>query len=179
MIETFGIPLAFLIITTLTLWIIIGSKGWWWLKAITIIGVIFFSTCLWKTLGSLQGWPTDETLPNKFEIKWSITQEPNKLKDSKGFICMWIINLDKEKEKSLPIFHNIGKDNKPRSYIVPYSRELHHQLEKIKRQIAKGKRFYAKKEPSTLRKRGGKHGFPSEPRFHQFPPLLPEKTCVN
>jgi len=145
MIDTFGIPLAFIVLSTLLLWIIIGSKGWWWLKALVVVTTVLFSISLWQSLESLQGWATKEKPPEKFEIKWIDVKEPNKKTGEKGYINVWMRDLNPKKEdkqNKIPILHSKGKNNEARLYSLPYSRQMHEQAEKIKQQIAKGKPFY-------------------------------------
>jgi hypothetical protein len=144
MIDTFGIPLAFVIIAALTLWIVIGSKGWWWLKALVVAGAVLFSITLWHSLSALQGWPTNEELPEKFEIKWLVVEEPNKKTGFEGAIYVWAKDLSPKEERNdgVLILHSKKKSDEPRLYIMPYSRKMHEQAEGIKKQIASGKPFY-------------------------------------
>lgn len=155
MIDTLGIPLAFIIIATLTLWVIIGSKGWWWLKGLIVVVVLFFSISLWHSLNSLQGWPTDEKLPQKFEIKWITVKEPNMHTGEKGEIIVWAMNLTKEYNESLiPKLHNKEESGEPRLHRLPYSRNLHEQAMKIQKQIAGGGKFYGEMKENEMQGEG-------------------------
>lgn len=145
MIDTIGIPLAYVIVAALTLWIVIGSRGHWIMKVIAIIGSVLFSVSLWHSLVSLQGWPTAETLPEKFEIKWIDVKEANKKTGFEGAIYVWVKDISPEADAdtaNIPILHSKGKSNDSRLHIMPYSRELHKQAEGIKKQIASGKRYF-------------------------------------
>ena len=144
MMDTFGIPLAFVIIAALTLWVVVGSRGWWWVKGCVVAIAIFFSISLWHSLGGLEGWPTDQPLPEKFEIKWIVIEEPNKKTGSKGRILVLAKNLNPElKNKSrIPLLHSKDKSNEPRIHELPYSRELHKQSIQIQKKIAAGGKFY-------------------------------------
>lgn len=143
MIDTFGIPFAFVIISILVLWFVIGSKGWWWIKALVVAGSVLFSISLWHSLDALQGWPTNESLPDKFEIKWLVIKEPNKKTGDEGGIYVWAKDLQPKKTKSGKfILHNKGTSDEPRLHTIPYSRKMHEQAEGIKKQIAAGKPFY-------------------------------------
>lgn len=166
MIDTFGIPLAFIIIAALTLWVVIGSRGWWWLKAIVVALAVLFSISLWQSLKTLEGWPTEEQLPAKFEIKWITVEEPNKKTGDKGSIYIWAKNLQpkiKKLENGLPILHKKGEKNEPRLHVLPYNRAMHKQAGNIQKQIAKGKPFYGEIKKGKLKgqgngKKGGKGG---------------------
>lgn len=148
MIDTFGIPLAFIIIAALTLWVVLGCKGYWWLKMITISLSIFFSISLWNSLVSLQGWPTAQTMPEKFEVKWLDVKEPNKKTGQEGCIYVWAKDLEPNsppEEAVIPLsiqLHAKKESGEPRLYKLPYSRGMHQQAEGIKQMIGKGGRFY-------------------------------------
>lgn len=154
MIDTFGIPLAFIIIATLTLWVVLGCKGYWWLKLVMVSLSIFFSISLWNSLVSLQGWPTSETMPEKFEVKWLDVKEPNKKTGEEGYIYVWAINLEPNRPSPVaddaatpPLgvqLHAKEYSGEPRLYKLPYSREMHKQAEGIKEMIGKGGRFYGR-----------------------------------
>lgn len=151
MIDTFGIPLAFVIIAALTLWVVIGCKGYWWLKLIMVSLSIFFSISLWHSLISLQGWPTPQTMPEKFEVKWLDVKEPNQKTGGKGCIYVWAINLEPDSSPvgtTAPLLgvqlHSKEKSGEPRLYKLPYSREMHEQAKGIKEMIGKGGRFYGR-----------------------------------
>ena len=47
MTETIGIPVAFILLTILILWVIIGIKGKWWIKSCLISLTLYFSIGLW------------------------------------------------------------------------------------------------------------------------------------
>ena len=157
MIDTFGIPLAFVIIAALTLWVVLGCKGYWWLKMIMVSLSIFFSISLWNSLISLQGWPTTQTMPGKFEVKWLDVKEPNKKTGQKGCIYVWARDLEPnsppiEKAAAPPLsmqLHAKEKSGEPRLYKLPYNRQMHQQAEEIKKMIGEGGQFFG-----TLAKAG-------------------------
>ena len=156
MINTFAIPLTFLIVASLSLWIVIGSKGWWFLKTLVVVGVSLFTIALWHSLHGLQGWPTTETIPNKFEVKWIAVEEPNKKTDAPGAIYVWIKDLEPEKTPHSWYMTTVHKDigSEPRLHKMPYSREGHEKTMQIQKQIAGGKKFLGQK---------GKDGSVGEP----------------
>jgi len=156
MIDTFGIPAAFVIIATLTLWIVIGSKGWWWAKGIVVAIAILFSVSLWHSLAGLEGWPTEQSMPQKFEIKWIVVEEPNNKTGSEGQILIWARDLEpllKEKS-SIPILHNKEASNEPRLHKLPYTRELHEQAMKIQKKIGAGGKFYGEMSKDGMKGKG-------------------------
>lgn len=145
MIQTFAIPLTFIIIASLALWIIIGSKGWWILKAAAVVIASLFSITLWQSLDDVQGWPTTKTIPAKFEIKWIGVEEPNKKTDAPGAIYIWLKDLEPEKTPHSWYISTRHKNinGEPRLHKLPYTRQGHEQAMKIQQQIAKGGKFMA------------------------------------
>ena len=43
-----------------------------------ILVATFFSLVLWRPLEGLLGWPVEAAMPELFEIKWTIVEEPAK-----------------------------------------------------------------------------------------------------
>ncbi len=77
----------------------------------------------WTGLQQSKGWPSDQTLPLRFELISADILEPNPLKEIKGSIHLWVR----------------PKDNQPpRAYILPYSRALHKKLFETKQRVAAG-----------------------------------------
>lgn len=145
MIETFAIPLTFLIVTALTLWVVIGSKGWWWAKAAVVIVTVAFSITLWQSLDGIQGWPSSDKLPAKFEIKWIFVLEPNQKTKAAGAIYVLAQDIEPEKSQHSWYLNLKHKDlsQEPRIYKTPYSRAMHEQSIKIQSRIKQGGRFFA------------------------------------
>jgi len=148
MIDTFGIPLAFMIMAALTLWVVIGCRGWWWLKMIVVAASIFFSISLWQNLADLQGWPTMAEVPQKFEIKWVEVEEPNKKTGDPGGVYVWLKDINPEAEIEETFYlrlHHKELEEEPRIHKMPYSRSAHEQAQGIKEKIAQGQRVFAQK----------------------------------
>jgi hypothetical protein len=159
MIETFAIPLTFVILASLALWIIIGSKGWWILKACYVILVFCFTIFLWKSLDELQGWPTTDSIPNKFEIKWVTVEEPNKKTGSDGSIHVWLKDIEPTKNSHSWYITSKHKNinDEPRSHKLPYTKNGHEQAAKIQEKIGKGGKAYGQKKGKGMGE-GGEGG---------------------
>jgi len=167
-IETFGIPLAYVIVAAATLWIIVAVRGRWWLKGAVVLLTVTFSVALWHSLSTLQGWPVEAEMPARFEIKWLITEEPNKKTGSPGAVYVWAVDLDASQAKRKPFYirlHGKGDGLEPRIHKLPYSRPLHEQARDIQQKIMGGKRFFGVMKrgmpgeggaPGTKTGRGGK-----------------------
>lgn len=159
--DTFGIPLTFIIITALILWAIIGGKGWWWLKAIMVIGTFLFGVVLWHSLETLEGWPTEEPMPEKFEIKWIVVEEPNMKTGEKGEILVWSKNMTEDYKTAsspIPLLHNKEQSDDPRLHRLPYSREMHKQAQDIQKKIAFGGKYYGEMKDGKMKGKGEGNG---------------------
>ena len=144
-IDTFGVPLAYLIVIAATMWVVVATRGRWWLKGIIVIATVTFSITLWRSLPALQGWPVEAEMPARFEIKWLITEEPGKKTRGSGAVYVWAVDLDAGRAAREPFFlrmHRKGERPEPRLYRLPYSRPLHDQAKEIQDQIRGGKRFF-------------------------------------
>ena len=140
--DTIGIPVAFVIISAILLWFVIGSKGNWLLKAVVIAATLCFSLGMWNSVEGLQGWPTKEPLPAKFLLHWAVIEEGNKQTDTPGNIYLWVEDMaDKNENPNWFSFLPKQMTDKPRVYKVPYSRAVHEQLQKAMEGMKKGKRF--------------------------------------
>lgn len=183
--QTLVIPIAFLFLCCLFLWVIIGARGRWWLKLILMVATVVISYGAWLALDSYFG------SPKKTELKalsgqtaflfWVTINEPDGEKDS-GSINMW---LRPTREVSAKL------------YQFPYSRSLHQATQGFLEVILKNNGSpiqiafteeskqgeQAAKANSTNNgvrpPSGGARGqlsYQSEPRVYELPPVkLPQK----
>jgi len=114
-----GLAASFLLLVALILWLIILSKGKFWvIKSIVITIATLFSIVVLLSLKDFIGWPSKSTLPQEFQLHWAIIDEPDKIKNTEGAIYMWVTELDKE-NKGLP-----------RAYKIDYTRKNHEEIMK-------------------------------------------------
>lgn len=132
--ATFAVPLAFIILSILILWIITGINGKWWLKSLVILITSYFSLAVWLSLNSYMGWPCREPLPDKYQVLWIVVNEPQKEFD--GAIYIWLRNLEHHSSHNL---FEYQPHSEPRVYFVPYTRELHEQVQKGIESLKQGK----------------------------------------
>jgi len=116
-----GLAASFLLLVALILWLIIISKGKFWIiKSIVITIATLFSIVVLLSLKDFIGWPSKSTLPQEFQLHWAIIDEPDKIKNTEGAIYMWVTELNNEnKNKGLP-----------RAYKIDYTRKNHEEIMK-------------------------------------------------
>jgi hypothetical protein len=137
-----GIAIGFVLIATLVLWFVIGSKGHWAIKAATIVLSLYFCLSVGFSANEFMGWPTDDKLPPKYLVYWAIVNEPDVKLGDEGNIYIWVRPIGepevehKKWNDYLLSFYN-GK-SKPRAYRMPYSRPLHEKIHKAMGILLKG-----------------------------------------
>jgi hypothetical protein len=144
-IETLGIPLAYIIVTALVLWMALTARGRWWIKALIIAAALLFGLALWQSLESLQGWPVEAPMPDRFEIVWTEAREDNRKTGRDGAVYVWARAITAADPDGRPFslrLHARDPSEEPRLYKLPYSRGLHEQTEEIREKLAAGGRFF-------------------------------------
>jgi len=125
--------LSFLVLITAVLWFVIGSKGSWFVKFIFITVAIFVALGTSYSLENLKGWPTTETIPDKFQVYWVVIDEPNKKSGDVGGIYMWLGDRSETSDDFVwqdPFRKFLIEDfDKPRAFEIPYDFDLHMNLD--------------------------------------------------
>ena len=121
------VVLIFIVLSSILLWGVIGSKGHWGLKMVAIFATLMFSLNIMRSLDNLKGWPTAEELPERFLIHWVVVKEPDKVEKADGGIYLWVRDIDPDNDSSLKFFQK-DESLEPRAYRLEYSIEMHHPL---------------------------------------------------
>ena len=77
---------------------------------------------------SFSGWPSENVLPDKFQIHWTYVKEPDKFSKTEGAIYIWIEELD---EYNIPF-------GIPRSYKLPYTPPLEEEILDVQSNLEAG-----------------------------------------
>ena len=174
-IDTAIIPIFFVLLAILVLWFIIGTKGKWAIKAVLIIVVPTLCVWAWLSLDALMGWPVDDIPKGSYNIIWGDVQEPNKSRGIEGSIWVWLKNADEDADFDL--FDQEEKHNarrEPRAYRLPYTREMHKQMNGIKEALKNGMRVRAKVEGQKGKKGNQEYDEP-DMKFYMLPPVKSRK----
>ena len=142
--QTLVIPVAFVVVVALLLWLIIGARGKWGVKLALIFLVPTLSIIIWRSLDSYMGWPTTEEPPQRSFLIWGIVREPNQKENDKGAIFVWLLPVERrdQKKEGQTIFTYEPLEREPRAYKLPYGRELHEGLEAAKEMIKEGRTVF-------------------------------------
>ncbi len=158
------LSISYVLLAVFVVWIAFGKRfsGMHKVFLSLLLPAIYFLH--WQGLNETKGWPTDETLPTQFELISADIVEPNPLKKVEGNINLWV---------------RPEEDGPPRSYSLPYSRDLHKRLFETKKRMAEGRKQVGLLSPdgggSGASVGGGMRlGFRNAPRKH-LPPKGPIK----
>jgi hypothetical protein len=137
-IQNLAIPIAFLILSAVLIFVFIDPKRWrWWLKLPLVVLVPAFCLAVWWSLASYKGWPTTSALPEKSFVMSGIVREAEPAEHDPGAIYLWLVPFG-EKSSFNPLGYDAPK-GEPRSYKLKYSRGLHHAVNKAMGLIRQGK----------------------------------------
>lgn len=134
------VTIFFLVLMSILLWSVIGGRGHWAIKSLTIPFCIWYSIAIGVTIVSVFGWPANSQVPKKFEVHYVLVQPPNKQTSSDGNIYLWLIDLENKHENSFFNLYN-SIEGEPRAYKVEYSKKLHQRLNAVLEGLRKGQRF--------------------------------------
>ena len=128
---TSGILLVFVVfifLVTLLLLITLKTSVNWKFKLILIASSLAVYIFTYQGMMSFSGWPSENILPNKFQIHWTYVKEPDKFAKTDGAIYIWIEELD---EFNIPL-------GIPRSYKLPYSPPLEEEVANVQANLEAG-----------------------------------------
>ncbi|HZC37003.1 MAG TPA: hypothetical protein VE242_15365, partial [Chthoniobacterales bacterium] len=130
--QTLAIPIAFLLLAALLLWIIIGCRGRWWLKLVLMLVTVVVSFQIWLSLDSYFGHPRSMTFKamsgQTAFLFWARVDEPSSI--NPGAIYMW---LRPSRENAAGFWAFVTDE--PKLYRFPYDREFHQATQNFISQI--------------------------------------------
>ena len=188
LLGTSGLVAAYVIVALLLLVLNLNARWPWQVKALAIVVVSALYVVTYFSLPPLLGWPTDQSLPKRFNLVAIYVQEPDKASGREGEILLWATDMTEGPRAA-----------EPRSYRVPFSVELHEKVTEAGNKIRKGlpqlgelreEKLAAHSTPATatqgVQKQVGAPGRPADTThggqnsvaidFYDLPdPLFPEK----
>lgn len=85
-----------------------------WLKTGLVVAVSLFYVVAYDTMHAMLGWPAEQALPRRWVLLALVVEEPNKERDSKGNLFVWVNALENNRPAA-----------EPRAYRLPYDKDLH------------------------------------------------------
>ena len=165
--------LGFLLLTALMLWVVIAGRGGWKLKLPFVIIVPFFMFLVWGAIASFSGWPVKGQLPKAALLVSYEVVEPDPLTHTKGKIFLWMV----PPKTHHSLLKYSPQNGEPRAYELPYTKQLHEQLQKAGTALANGAAVELKLT-KTKKSPHGTIGNYKHPIYMAviFPPQLPPKS---
>lgn len=166
--ATIMLALFLFFIGMLVLWLVIQVQGRWQYKMLGILVMPCMLFATWASLDSYLGWPTTkDTLPDRFVLAAGLIREPSLRSHDAGAIYLWVRAVEyPESRRSLLGYHQDLRD--PRAYRLPYSRELHKELEGMLKKMHDGATVGGNNGTGTGR--DGTQQGTGEPNLYVLPP---------
>lgn len=147
-----------------TLLVTSGTQDWR-LRLVVIVTVPVLSFALWQAAQPPLGWPTSHKQPQQAGFLWGVIREPDPQTNDPGRIFLWL---------------DVGT-NQPRAFALPYTRQLHRQVQAAMDAVKHGTPVAVSVRPGRPghRPKGqGQRG--AALRFYRHPPVvLPAKQGAS
>lgn len=163
--------IAYILLAILLLSLNLRSNWPWPVKAMSIVLVSAFYLITYKSFPPLLGWPTQQTLPERFRVVSAHVDQPNKLTGFDGSIYLWVTEID-----------DLSKVTKPRAFELPYENELHEKIIQLNAKLTKNiLQLGEYKEPEegallNVEERGRTSQVSAKIQFYDLPdPMFPDK----
>ena len=152
---TVWLAVVYAVVAALLTWLLTSASGDWRLKAALIVVAPALAFALWQGHLSPGGWPARTSPPDGAAFLWGAVREPTDT--DRGAIFVWAVPSGSQR---------------PRAYQLPYTRQLHKQMEQAMSQARHGGHVSVRKAKA----RRGQPGPRSVLRFYRHPPIgLPAK----
>jgi len=137
---TLPVVLGFVALVFIALLALLWSRWPAWLKAMLVVGVTAFYFFADEVVHDVWGWPSGDSLPERFVLLAAVIDEPNAKRP--GAVFVWVNALEDGKPAA-----------QPRAFRLPYSKDVHALLNEGMKKIREGVSQLGSSEP-----RRGKSG---------------------
>ena len=177
----FELIAGYVVLGALLLSVNLWARVRWWIKAAVTVVVTAFFFVSFVSIEALLGWPTDQELPDRFELVYAKIVEPNPESRNPGAIYVWAMALpgtgpvDEEDIYTPGVIDTRPLAGRvPRAYRLPYSRGMHKKVFDARMRVIEG---VAQIGLTARKKRKpGETAQKSEFHFYARPdPILPPK----
>jgi hypothetical protein len=133
---TTAVVLSFAALALLCVLALLWSRWPIWLRALLVAGVTGFYFYADDQVHGMWGWPSADALPERFVLLAAVIEEPTS--KSKGALYVWVNALENGKPSA-----------QPRSYRLPYAKDLHALLNEGMKKVRQGVSQMGTAEPKT------------------------------
>lgn len=124
-----GLVLAYVLLSTLLLVVMIFLPIPRWLKVGAIVAASLLYVGVFFATQRLLGWSAPVAVPDRFQVLWTRVIEPNPSRNNPGAIHLWVEELD---DANLP-------SGEPRAFRLPYSVDLARRVSMAQEEIDEGR----------------------------------------
>lgn len=103
----------------------------WWIKAAAIVLTVIACIGSYFSIIGLLGWPSGDTMPERFNLVSTRIVEPDMLRGTEGRIYLWIEQIDENQVIIAP----------PRAFEVPYEVDLSTQVAEAQSELNGGSKI--------------------------------------
>jgi len=118
---------ANVVVLALLILVLLFSRLHWLLRLLLVLIVSGSYWVAYQGWDRAQGWPSHNSVPEKFLLHGAVIEEPNKEEGVTGTIFLWVTDLTEHKPAK-----------QPRAYVMPYSKRLHTAAQEALRQMRNG-----------------------------------------
>jgi hypothetical protein len=133
---TTTVVLSFAALALLCVLALLWSRWPLWLRALLVVGVTGFYFYADDQVHGMWGWPSADALPERFVLLAAVIEEPTS--KNKGALYVWVNALENGKPSA-----------QPRSYRLPYAKDLHALLNEGMKKVRQGVSQMGSAEPKT------------------------------
>jgi len=113
------------------------KSAWSWPIKSGAIGLALPATIgAFLTIQAQLGWPSQATLPSTFQLHAALVDEPALGQSDGGAIFLWLTPWDQKPDAD--VADDVALNERPRAFDLPYSRELHQQVQSMQERLARG-----------------------------------------
>jgi len=126
-----GLTIAFVLLSTLMLFIFIRSNVNFWIKIVLTAVIMFYSVTLYFAPGNFMGWPASDVSGIGQVIILGVHIDEPFSEDDDGYIYLWVMDYNMKNVRSMvnPRFtHMPYVEGSPRLFVIEYNGAYHKQL---------------------------------------------------
>jgi len=126
-----GLTIAFVLLSTLLLFIFLRSNVNYWIKIVLTAVVMFYSVGLYFAPANFMGWPASNLSGIGQVIILGVHVDEPFSENEKGYIYLWVMDYNMKNIRSLvnPKFvHMPYVEGSPRLFVIEYRGDQHEQL---------------------------------------------------
>lgn len=122
-----GLTICYVALAALLLGIFLFARISYGIKLFLVVLLSGFYYLNFHSINGILGWPTEQQLPERFQLLASMITEPDESSGEKGVIHIWVNG-----------FENNFPAPEPRAYELPYDLDLHAALDDALREQRRG-----------------------------------------